>query len=371
MVEQLRVYGVSDATLTAFAHVPRHKLVPYFWTVPMTIGGRRTRPIEHRRGDTKSLRVLHDIERALAVNQVPDVASGTTSTASAPRLLAEQADLLALQPGMSVLEIGTGPGYFAAILSELVGPDGRVFTIDIDGAVAAEAAERLDALGYTNVTVFARDGHLGAPEQAPFDRVAGSVGANDIAAAWLAQLVPDGFALVPLRHGGFHPTMRVDAPGHGAVVIRSGYVAIQGAQSDTKLWPFANAAVSTPELAPLPPDLRPALTIEPGRERMGGLGEWNLGYWVAAADSRAGVLAELNDGAGSTARVDARAPAIAWGGPAGRALAGDLLAHAREWKLAGAPRAEDFEHRFVPLGTGRVDAGFVISRIDHDQVITR
>ena len=99
--------------------------------------------------------MLHDPDRALAVNRVASAAGGTTSTASAPQLLAIQADLLALAPGMTVLEIGTGPGYFAAVLSELVGPTGRVVSIDIDEEVAAGAAARLEALGYTNVTVLA------------------------------------------------------------------------------------------------------------------------------------------------------------------------------------------------------------------------
>ena len=106
---------------------------------------------------------------------------------------------------MSVLEIGTGPGYFAALLSELVGGQGRVVSLDIDAEVVAGAARRLGALGYANVTAIARDGHGGAAEHAPFDRIVGSVGCNDVAAAWIAQLAPDGFALIPLQSRGRAP----------------------------------------------------------------------------------------------------------------------------------------------------------------------
>ena len=177
MVERLRA-GISDATLAAFARVPRHRMVPRFWTLPTVIGGMRTKAVEHRVGDVGVVAGVARPRPALAVNRVASAAGGTTSTASAPQLLAIQADLLALAPGMTVLEIGTGPGYFAAVLSELVGPSGRVVSLDIDEEAATGAAARLDTLGYPNVTVLARDGDAGAPELAPFDRVVGSVGAT-------------------------------------------------------------------------------------------------------------------------------------------------------------------------------------------------
>ena len=370
MVDQLRANGVSARTLAAFDSVPRHRLVPHFWSIPMTIGTRRTRTIEHREGDPTGLALLHDIERAHAINQVAGAVGDTTSTASAPRLLAAQADLLDLHAGMTVLEIGTGPGYFAAILSLLVGPEGRVYTVDIDGDVAALAAERLDALGYTNVTVLARDGHLGAPEPAPFDRVVGSVGCNDIAAAWLDQLRSDGFALIPLRHGCFHPMLRVEPDGRARIVTRSGYVAIQGVQSDTTLWPYANASARATARAPLPGELAAALAAPAELLRIGARTEWDLAYWIAITDQRAGAMAELNDGAGSSARIDTRAGAIRRGGPAGAALATELLDHAAAWLRAGRPRGEDYEQRFVPLGAADAGAGWVIHRVDHDQVLT-
>jgi protein-L-isoaspartate(D-aspartate) O-methyltransferase len=374
MVERLRGAGISEPTLAAFARVPRHRMVPHFWTLPTVIAGMRTKPVEHREGDLASLRVLHDNDRALAVNRVPSAAGGTTSTASAPQLLAIQADQLALAPGMTVLEIGTGPGYFAAVLSELVGPSGRVVSIDIDEEVAAGAATRLDALGYANVTVLARDGDAGAPERAPFDRVVGSVGCNDVAAAWLRQLGPNGFALVPLLHGALHPMIRLDASGAGRIVTRSGYVAIQGRQSQVRLWPHARDAVAATTRAALPSELAAALTVAPGRERIGGLGEWDLGYWVAAADQRAGSLAELNDGAGSSARIAGAAGSVAWAGPHGRELAFDLVAYARAWLAAGRPTVEDHTHRFVPITeaspTAEPGRRAVVARVDHHQVIT-
>jgi protein-L-isoaspartate(D-aspartate) O-methyltransferase len=318
---------------------------------------------------------LHDIERAVAVNRVAG-RDATTSTASAPRVLAAQADVLGLAPGMRVLEIGTGPGYFAAILSTLVGREGRVTSIEIDEAIARDTALRLGGLGYDNVTVVVADGHVGAPEHAPYDRVVGSVGCTDVAAAWLCQLGDGGFALVPLLHGAMHPMVRVDSRGVGRIVSRSGYVAIQGAQAHSTLWPNAHAAVRATEAAALPADVAAALVAPPERARLGGVGVWDLAYWVALHDERAGSFAELNDGAGSSARIDGPAATIGWGGPRGRALASDLLALAERWLAAGRPGAEDFAQAFVPAGTaaagrgGSPGAGFVIHRIDHDQIVT-
>jgi hypothetical protein len=170
-----------------------------------------------------------------------------------------------------------------------------------------------------------------------------------------------------------HPIVRVEAGGAARVVARSGYVSIQGAQANTTLWPHARAFVASTERTRLPAPLARALTVEPGREAIGGLAEWNLGYWVAAADQRAGHLAGLNDGAGSTARIDASSGTLTWAGPAGRDLARDLFRHAQHWLAAGAPAMEDHRHRFVPVAEPAPvvppAAGWTITRVDHHQVI--
>ena len=140
------------------------------------------------------------------------------------------------------------------------------------------------------------------------------------------------------------------------------------------MWPHARAAVAATARAPLPAELARALTVAPGRERIGGLGEWDLGYWVAAADQRAGSLAELNDGAGSSARITGAAGTIGWGGPHGADLARDLVADARAWLAAGRPTIEDHTHRFVPIAEPPPPAEpgrqAVVTRVDHHQVIT-
>jgi protein-L-isoaspartate(D-aspartate) O-methyltransferase len=121
---------------------------------------------------------------------------------------------LDVRPGQSVLEIGSG-GYQAALLRELVGPDGSVTTMDIDPQVAARARACLDAAGYGDVRVLCADGDSGAPEYGPFDRIIVAVQGWDIRPAWTGQLAPGGRLVVPLLHLGVSRSWELDrADGH-------------------------------------------------------------------------------------------------------------------------------------------------------------
>lgn len=360
MVERLAALGFDATSLAAIATVPRERLVPEFWADG----------VHHEVGPATSeatLSTLFDPDRALAVKR-PSPGGEVTSTASAPRVLAAQIDLLGLEPGHSVLEIGTGPGYFAAVLAEVVGPDGAVTTVDIDATVAEPAAARLKAEGYDQVHVVVGDGHAGVPERAPFDRVVASVGCADVSAAWLAQLTDDGRALVPLLLGGVHPMVLVDRDGVGSMVSRSGYVAIQGVQGDANLWASAARTVGPSRGAALPAAIARAL-----RPSGAQAPAWDLGVWVALHDPGAGPLAALSrrDGA---ARIDVEAGAVLRSpGAGGVAVADDLVELAGLWVQAGSPRMEDYRVRFVPIAdpapSPQAGRRWVVTRVDHHQVV--
>ena len=128
------------------------------------------------------------------------------SSVSAPRVQAMQLEQGDIAPGMSVLEIGSG-GPNAANLSEVVGEDGRVVTVDIDPEVTNRATAFLKATGYRNVTVLTADAEHGAPDHAPFDRIIVTVQAADIPPAWIAQLKDGGRLVVPLRMRGLTRTV--------------------------------------------------------------------------------------------------------------------------------------------------------------------
>ncbi|MGQ0778180.1 MAG: methyltransferase, FxLD system [Pseudonocardiales bacterium] len=152
------------------------------------------------------------------------------STVSAPWLQAMMLEQAQLGPGMRVLEIGSG-GYNAALLRELVGPEGSVTTIDIDQEVIDRARACLIAAGYPDVRALCADGEFGAGEYGPFDRIIVTAGAWDIPPAWVDQLAEDGRLVVPLRTRGLTRSWALERSG-GHLVSRDrmmcGFVPIQG-----------------------------------------------------------------------------------------------------------------------------------------------
>ena len=136
------------------------------------------------------------------------------SSASQPAMVAAMLEQLRLPEGGSVLEIGAGTGYNAALLSALVGPSGRVVTIDIDPEVAEEARGHLGAAGVTGVEVICGDGAQGWPGGAPYDGIIVTAGASDLAPAWASQLNPRGRLVVPLSIRGVQQCVAF-APAHG------------------------------------------------------------------------------------------------------------------------------------------------------------
>jgi protein-L-isoaspartate(D-aspartate) O-methyltransferase len=123
---------------------------------------------------------------------------GHGQTISQPYIVALMTDLLAPEPGHVVLELGTGSGYQAAVLAQLVA---RVYTIEIIPALATEAHTRLSRLGYGNVEVRVGDGYGGWPEHAPFDSIIVTAGAAAVPPPLLTQLRPGGRLVMPV--GGY------------------------------------------------------------------------------------------------------------------------------------------------------------------------
>jgi protein-L-isoaspartate(D-aspartate) O-methyltransferase len=120
---------------------------------------------------------------------------GHGQTISQPYIVALMTDLLVLRKEDRVLEIGTGSGYQAAVLAQIVKD---VYTIEIVAPLAAEARERLARLGYRNIEVRTGDGYKGWPEKAPFDAIMVTAGADETPAPLLEQLKPGGKMVIPL-----------------------------------------------------------------------------------------------------------------------------------------------------------------------------
>jgi protein-L-isoaspartate(D-aspartate) O-methyltransferase len=162
----LRRHGIMDAgVLRAMEEVPREKFV------------------------------MTDHVRSAYADQALPILCG--QTISQPYVVAYMTEQLALgpPPDHHVLEIGTGSGYQAAILSRLAA---KVTSIERYRTLAEQARARLAALGYHNVEVIAGDGMAGAPDRAPFDRIIVTAAADEIPSALVDQLVVGGIMILPL-----------------------------------------------------------------------------------------------------------------------------------------------------------------------------
>ena len=124
------------------------------------------------------------------------------SCISAPSIVATQLEQLGVRPGDKVFEAGSATGYNAALLARLAGPDGHVWSVDVDDDLVQGAAAHLKAAGVTNATVILGDGAAGLPGQAPFDRVQFTVGSADVPPAILSQVGPGGRLVIPMRVRG-------------------------------------------------------------------------------------------------------------------------------------------------------------------------
>jgi protein-L-isoaspartate(D-aspartate) O-methyltransferase len=159
-------------------------------------------------------------------------------SASQPTVIAIMLEQLEAEPGHRVLEVGTGTGYHAALLRELVGAHGEVTTIDIDPDAAEQARTRLAAAGYHDVHVVAGDGALGDKTRAPFDRIIVTAGAWDLTPAWWEQLADDGRIVVPLRWRGLTRTTALDYRGDHLVsrsMTMCGFIPMQGGDGERTL----------------------------------------------------------------------------------------------------------------------------------------
>jgi protein-L-isoaspartate(D-aspartate) O-methyltransferase len=161
--EALGREAIDPRVLQAMATVPRHVLVP------------------------EALRSAAYENRPLPI--------GHGQTISQPYIVAIMTDLLALQPGDRVLEIGTGSGYQAAVLAEL---GVKVYSIEIIEPLGVLARENLVALGYEDIEVRIGDGYYGWEEQAPFDAIIVTAAASHIPPPLVQQLRPGGHMIIPV-----------------------------------------------------------------------------------------------------------------------------------------------------------------------------
>jgi protein-L-isoaspartate O-methyltransferase len=214
LIEQLTAARTvtSPAWRAALAAVPRHLFAPQF-TLPDNLGGLVLDVADSAQRKDWLRAVYHDE----ALLTIFDERGIVTTSCSAPSVVAIMLESSQASDGDTVLEIGTGTGWTAGLLSHRLGSD-AVTSVDINPRCVAEARERLEHLGLAP-TLAVADGYLGFPERAVYDRVIATASLRKVPPAWLSQVRPGGTILTDLRgdFAGNLARLTVDSDGsaHG------------------------------------------------------------------------------------------------------------------------------------------------------------
>ncbi len=187
---------ISDAAERAYLATPRHLFVRRYreW------GTSEWRQVTDENLG-QHLAVLY-ADRPLVLFGDDD--NNLLSTISQPSLVLRMLDMLQLQPGQSVFELGAGSGWNAALMGNLVGSKGRVFSLEVVPEVAVRAAEAIRLAGIANVSIVTADGGDGYPAGAPYDRAMFTAGTYDLPRAFSDQLKEGGLlmAVIKIEGGG-------------------------------------------------------------------------------------------------------------------------------------------------------------------------
>lgn len=181
LVQQIEAkYPLSPRVREAFLMVPRHA----FLTPREDVGRKQW---------------LNEVYQDTALVTKLDGRGMPLSSSSQPSVMAWMLEALEIQPGMSVLEIGTGTGYNAALLARLTGDPTRVTTIEIDPELTAQARLPIEETTGPGMIIVTGDGKRGMPEYGPYDRIIATASAFPVPPAWIAQLAPHGRLVLDLR----------------------------------------------------------------------------------------------------------------------------------------------------------------------------
>ncbi len=358
LVSDLESAGVlqSEAVRRAFRRVERHRFVTHWYR--LMADSRRVvwspETFDRDAPDTESLRRIYsDCPLVTRLDGSSPISSSTS-----PRLMASMLEALDLRPGMRVLEIGTGTGYNAALLAEILQDAGSVYTVDLREDVVEEARASLREEGYEEVHVACRDGYWGYVEGAPFDRIIATVGCSDTSPHWLEQMAAGGSLLVPLLHGILHPLVRIvreHESAAGRVIGSSSFMPSSGALRWVNPW----QSYCVVGLPPQPCWTRPALAGLPHEGLSGDALEdpdhrsfhfflslcsrelWYSGYGYGLADPGAGAAVVVSaHGVHGFARPES--------GAALERLYERLVGLASAWCNLGRPSTGDYELSFIP-----------------------
>lgn len=351
-VDELKEKGAirTEPVARAFRKVERHRLLEWLYLEDekgeLEYAGKRwsKRAFDPQNLEPELLRIIYS-------DEVLPTRLDPPSSSSQPALVAQMLELLELQPGMNVLEIGAGTGYNAALMQEIVGKRGRITTIDIQEDVVKQTRRLLKAVGYGKIEVIAKDGALGHPPNTPYDRIIATVGCPDISFGWAEQLADDGFMLIPLQHGGegFNPLVRIwkeDSKLLGKFTTISGFMSIRGELGVEQRMSFAKQeSLRSRESAVKYPLFGSLKELNELREK----GRWDeilaFPLFIAIADERTCWLGLYDEEKGAI-EIEVREAKLALYGD--EILYYDLKKLYDRWEELGRPGLADWRLEFFP-----------------------
>lgn len=337
--------------LRAFRDVPRHEFLPWFHRQGSDGTWER---LDRRSPDWLTL-VYSDRVWVTQFDGDDAAAQGIpTCSSSMPTIMAIMLEALDVHNGQSVLEIGTGTGYNAALLSHVLGDD-HVTSVDVDVGVLTRAREHLRRTGYKPTCVVG-DGALGHPERAPYDRLLATCAVARIPVPWLEQVRPGGLVVTTLHRQIGAGLVRIvsggDGTGEGRVLVEDGrFMPLRAHDRQVSLG-------KTDAAGRRPTKVDAEVVIDPASpfEFYGGLALTGVS---AGHDRHGSVWFAHPDGSWARVRAGEHSSYVEQGGP--RRL-WDLVETAYEdWVSLGRPRRHRFGISVSPteqyLWLDRPDAG--------------
>jgi protein-L-isoaspartate(D-aspartate) O-methyltransferase len=185
---------LSETTEKAFFAVPRHLFVSRY----RMIFTKDWQAVTQENLREHLGRIYNDGPLVLVGDDDDDI----LSTISQPSFVLRSLDMLQLRPGQKVFELGTGSAWNAALMAQLVGPEGHVHSVEIIPELASRASQILNTLGITNVTVVVADGGDGCASGAPYDRATFTAGTFDLPRHFYDQMKNNGLLLVGIKNEG-------------------------------------------------------------------------------------------------------------------------------------------------------------------------
>lgn len=324
----------------AMAAFPRHRFTP---DVVWEWDGWRWVAVDREREPDRWAALVYPEPQDSTVTQITD--GLPTSSLSCTQVVADMLDSLMLQPGQSVVELGTGSGWNAALLAHRAGPEGRVVSVETDANLARAAAEHLAAAG-ARVEVRTGDGTAGIAGLEPVDRLVATYAVETVPGAWIEQIRPGGRIVFPWGRLG-HFALTVAEDGKSATGWLQGLATFMGDR-------HAASAATSP--APAPGGEEAADDQEMFEDLTGGH------LLFALRVSHPGIVVSV-EGSGAQARVRLREETLgrsalverADGGLVtvsgeGRELWAALRTGYRLWCERGRPEQWDFGMTVSPAG---------------------